>query len=244
MIRVLWLSALALLAICATFAQLDRAARRTPALAALVPPPFRSFAQEKLVIAEVRTAPPAQALAMARTLVQRRPMPSEHLSLLAMAEQRMGHTRNSGVLIQQAARRGWRDVLAQQAMFDIALNAGAPDEAARRFGAVWALQASDVPIEEMTRRILATPQGRKAVAQALVAESRWRGQFLGAAGAFAPVEVAQVVSDAAHQDADFECPALARTADLIAKAQKAQEAAQVRALPCKAPAKRNQGMFR
>lgn len=232
MTRVLWFGTIAILAALATFAQLDRAARRTPAVSALVPQPFRSFAQEKLVISEVRTAPPAEALEMARTLVRRRPMPSEHLSLLAMAEQRMGRTQNAGVLIQQAARRGWRDVIAQQAMFDIALRAGADDEGARRLAAVWALQMPDVPVKEMTQRILGTEKGRNAVATALVPPSSWRRFFLRSAGEAAPAEVAEVIAKAAHNDADFECGQLSFTADTITRAGKPDAAAKVRALPC------------
>lgn len=243
MIRALWFCALAALAVVTTFAQLDRTSRRMPSVAALVPPPFRSFAQERMVIAEVRTAPPAQALEMARTLVRRRPMPSEHLSLLAMAEQRMGRTRNAGVLIQQAARRGWRDVIAQQAMFDIALRADAQDEGARRLAAVWALQMQDLPVKEMTQRILATPKGRKAVATALVAPSSWRQQFLRSAGSTAPVEVAEVVAEAARNGADFECPKLAFTADTILRSGKPDVATKVRALPCKTPPSKGKGFF-
>ncbi|MBA4353440.1 MAG: hypothetical protein C0409_01990, partial [Novosphingobium sp.] len=125
------------IAVCAASAQLDRASRREPALASLVPAPFRSFAQERLTAASVRSEAPDIALSAAKTLVRRRPIPSEHLSMLAIAEERNGDRADSALLIQASARRGWRDAIAQQAMFDIALNAGDRAEASRRLAALW-----------------------------------------------------------------------------------------------------------
>ena len=137
MIRYVWISLMVILALLASGAQLDRQSRRNPMLAPLVPSMFRSFAQARQVISTVRSAEPAEALKAAELLVQRRPIPAEHLSLLAIAKARSGDNANAMLLLQMAAQRGWRDSIAQQSMFGIAFNAGDMAEAVwQRCGAL------------------------------------------------------------------------------------------------------------
>ncbi len=210
MMRYLWLCLMAVLAVVATGAELDRASRRIPQLATLVPPPFRSFAQEQLVSSTVRSDPPAAALENAQLLVRRRPVPSEHLSLLAIAEERIGKSEQSGPLVQAAARRGWRDPIAQQAMFAIALNAGDAGESAHRVAAMWALQDDQAPLRDLAAQLLAQPEGRAALAEAIGLGGRWIAPFMAAASDFAPVELAQTVSLADAKGARPDCRAILR----------------------------------
>ncbi|OZA63371.1 MAG: hypothetical protein B7X78_05655, partial [Sphingomonadales bacterium 39-62-4] len=123
MIRNLWACLMVVFALCAVGAQIDRSVRRQPFLAPLVPPPFRSFAQWQITVTSVRSAPPPAALAEARRLVERSPVPSESFTFLAVALERNGDRKGSGLAIQRAALRGWRDPIAQRAMYDIALTA-------------------------------------------------------------------------------------------------------------------------
>ncbi|MBB3860086.1 hypothetical protein GGQ88_001347 [Novosphingobium hassiacum] len=210
MMRALWLCLIAVLAIAASGAELDRASRRIPQLATLVPTPFRSFAQEQLVSSTVRSDSPAMALQDAQLLVRRRPVPSEHLSLLAIAEERVGKSEKSGLLVQAAARRGWRDPIAQQAMFAIAFNAGDAGESARRLAAMWALQDNQAPLRDLTAQLLAKPEGRAALAETLGSGGRWTSSFLATVPQSAPVELAQTVALAAAKGIRLDCRATTR----------------------------------
>lgn len=158
--------------------ELDRASRRKPALAGIVPHPFRNFAQERLTLAQVRSIEPAKALDSARLLVARSPIPAEHLTLLAIAEERQGNRDASVQLIQEAAQRGWRDPIAQQAMFDIALAADDVVQASQRFAALYATHEDQAPLLEMRDRLLATARGREAFGHTLAEGGRWTTAFL------------------------------------------------------------------
>lgn len=227
MIRFLWPAAIAALALCTSAAELDRASRRQPALAAIVPGPFRSFAQERLTIATVRSAEPSVALETAQTLVQRRPLPAEHLTLLAIALERAGQRERSAMLIQEAARRGWRDSIAQQAMFDISLGAGDPVEASHRLAALWALREDQVPISDLTAKLLSTPQGRSAMAETLVTGGRWTRQFLSWGGGENPGAFVQTLAEAVRLGGRFDCNALDRLKQNYQGLRLANEAASV-----------------
>lgn len=205
MTRTIWTAFLAVLAVLACGAQLDRAARRQPALAVVVPAPFRNFAQESLTIATVRSADPRVALAEARTLVSRSPTPAEHLTLLAIAEERNGDRADSARLIQLAAQRGWRDTIAQQAMFDISLGAGDPVEASHRLAALYALQEDQAPLKDMGLRLMSRPEGRKALAASLVAGGSWAGSFLRNVAADPTPEAVETVDLALHGGATVDC---------------------------------------
>lgn len=208
--RIVWTAFLAVLALLACGAQLDRAARRQPALATVVPAPFRNFAQESMTLATVRSAEPAVALAEARTLVSRSPTPAEHLTLLAIAEERSGDRTDSARLIQRAAQRGWRDPIAQQAMFDIALGAADPVEASHRLAALWALQEEQAPLKDMGQRLMSRPEGRKALADSLVAGGSWTSSFLRSVAADPTPEAVETVDLALRRGASIDCNTAAR----------------------------------
>lgn len=226
--RALWIALLAVLACVAAGAQLDRASRRQPSLAAFVPVPFRSFAQESLTLANVRSAEPRTALAEARTLVDRSPMPAEHLTLLAIAQERSGARDSSALLIQRAAQRGWRDPIAQQAMFDIALAAGDPGEASRRFAALWALQEDQAPLADMASRLLATPEGREALANTLVGGGNWTKPYLRSVAGNPTEAGVETVSLAMRKGAVFDCQTSALLTKALEKQLRQEETAMLR----------------
>lgn len=122
--------------------------------------------------------PAEEALAQARKLVQRRPVPAEHLSLLAAAQAKAGDTSAGLVTIQQSARRGWRDRQAQETMLRLALSAGDDREAARRLAAIWALAGSDEDLAELAPLVLAKPAAREEMARLLATEPKWNNAFL------------------------------------------------------------------
>lgn len=205
MTRIIWTAFLAIVAVLAVGAQLDRAARRQPALAVVVPAPFRNFAQESMTLATVRSSEPSTALAEARALVSRSPIPAEHLTLLAIAEERNGDRADSAKFIQRAAQRGWRDPIAQQAMFDISLGAGDPVEASHRLAALWALQEDQAPLKDMAQRLMSRPEGRKALAESLVAGGSWTGSFQRSVAADPTPEAVETLDLALRGGAMLDC---------------------------------------
>jgi hypothetical protein len=213
MMRTLWAALMVLLAICAVGAQADRAVRRQPALAPVVPPPFRSFAQWQLTMSSVRSATPATALAEARTLIQRSPVPAESSTFLSIALLRGNDQKRSALAIQRAAQRGWRDPIAQRAMYDIALSAGDHAEASHRLAALYGLQDTQAPIKLMTDNLLKTPEGRAAMTESLVSGGYWTRAFMrGAVSGFSP-DIAATVNAALRRGAEIDC----RTATALKK---------------------------
>lgn len=201
---------MAMLALLASGAQLDRQSRRTPMLAPIVPAMFRSFAQARHVISTVRSAEPAEALKAAELLVKRRPIPAEHLSLLAIAKARNGDNDAALQLLQAAARRGWRDSIAQQSMFSIAFNAGDMAESSRRLAALWGIRENQMLLSDSTAKVLATPEGRKAMAKTMSANGRWTSAFLNDSEAVPPRDLAETIAMAATQGARLDCRILQR----------------------------------
>lgn len=159
----------------------------------------------RLTMANVRSARPAEALADARRLVRRSPLPAEHVSLLAIAEERNGARDRSGVLVQKAAQRGWRDPIAQQAMFAIALAAGQHREAANRLAALYAVQEDQAPLGDLTSQLQATPEGRSALADALVAGGHWTKGFVYAAALNKAPESRSTIAMALQKGANLDC---------------------------------------
>lgn len=210
MIRYAWIGLMVFLGVLASGAELDRQSRRTPMLATAVPQMFRSFSQARLVFSTVRSAEPAEALAAAQLLVQRRPIPAEHLSLLAIATVRSGDNEKAFLLLQKAAQRGWRDSIAQQTMLDIAIKAGDLPEATRRLAALWGIRESQMPLAEATAKLLATADGRKAMAATMANNGRWTSAFLAKSDAVAPQHLGETLALAAKKGARFECASLQR----------------------------------
>ncbi len=218
MMRLIWIVFMVALAALTAGAQIDRASRRQPSLAAIVPTPLRSFAQERATMATVRSAPPAIALAEATRLTERSPLPAEHLTLLSIARERSGDRAGSGQIIQRAAQRGWRDPIAQQVMFEIALAAGDRGESSRRLAALFGIQEEQAPIKDMTKRLLATPEGRQAMTAALVTGGNWTRAFLISATADTSPAMVETVLGALRAGAKIECS----TAGVIARTYQQQ----------------------
>lgn len=212
--RAIWILFIVALAFCTAGAQLDRAARREPSLATIVPPPFRMFAQERITMATVRSASPETALTETRSLIERSPLPAEHLTFLAIARERSGDRNGSGEMIQRAALRGWRDPIAQQAMFEIALASGDHAEATRRLAALLGLQEDQAPVKEMAERLLSQPAGREAMVGALVGGGIWTRGFMSMAAGDGSPYLGQTAIDALRAGAQIDC----RTASTLKRA--------------------------
>lgn len=177
MIRALWFLVLAALAGVAACAQLDRASAKQPELAALVPGPFRSFAQAPLTMVAMIAMPPDKARAEAMRLLRRRPVPADHLFLLAVADQAARDIPGYRTAFRRATERGWRVPPLQVAAAREAIANKDFAGAAYRVAALWAMNGVDPELAELTRAVIADPRGLDAFATQMARTSTWREGF-------------------------------------------------------------------
>lgn len=210
--RILWWAALLATAIVTTALQLDKQAAVTPSLATLVPAPLRNFAQTQIAAEAAAGDNSARALAEARALVARRPVPAEYLSLLAVAQAKAGQAEQSGLTIQIAGQRGWREPVAQEAVLRLALNAGDKAEAARRYAALFLrVETPDTLLLELGPQVFDTPDGpgETTLVDIVAGGERWHGQFLRRGAAVMPPAAFSAVTRAvAERGARFDCALL------------------------------------
>jgi len=217
----LWRVALAMIALVTIGVQFDRQTRRTPALAASVPQLFRSAAQLPAAAYALSGDDPATALAEAERLVLRRPLPAEHLRVLAQAQFAAGQIDESTFSIQYAAQRGWRDPLAQESMLRLALAAGNAPEAARRYAALFLRRdTEDALLQELGAPVLNDPsgEGRKTLIEIVAGGDRWHNQFLGRGARVMPSDAfSEIVSGSIANGATYDCVALSRAVGAISR---------------------------
>lgn len=212
--RVIWFSALALIAGLTLFLQIDKQSETTPALAAAVPSPLRDFAQTRVTLAALEADDPAAALTEAKMLVQRRPVPAEYLSLLAIAQARAGQADQAALTIQMAGKRGWREPLAQEAVLRLALSAGDTPEAARRYAALFLLPTTpDKLLEDFGPQVFGEPggPGRATMIDIVTGGERWHSLFLRRGLAVMPADAfGEIAAASMERGAAFDCGVLDR----------------------------------
>lgn len=215
-LRIVWFVSLAAIALLTAGLQLDLLAARTPGLVPFVPEPLRSASQTAVTTAALVESDSAGSLAEAQRLVQRRPVPARSLVLLAIAQGKAGKPELASKTIQVAARRGWREQLAQEAMLRFALTAGDKPEAARRYAALFRREATpDALLVELSPQVLGEPRGagRSTVAGIIAGADRWHQMFLQRGARVMPADAfAEIVATAADRGARFDCAALNNTA--------------------------------
>lgn len=211
--RILWIACLAALGIVITVLQIDRQADMTPALAAIVPEPMRGYAQPRIALEAIEDDDPAAALAAAEALVRRRPMPAEHLTLLASAQVKAGKVEAAAFTIQMAAQRGWREPVAQETVLRLALAAGDKPEVARRYGALLRRTATpDELLITLGPEVFGTTgdPARETLAMVIAGAPRWHGQYLQRGLQVLPTDAfGEITALALERGARFECAALA-----------------------------------
>ena len=226
--RILWLAVLSALAAVITILQLDRQAEATPALAAMVPEPLRGYAQAQVTLTATEAADGAAALEEARRLVRRRPVPAEHLTLLALAQTKAGMPEPAGLTIQIAAQRGWRDPIAQEAVLRLALAAGDEPEAARRFAALFLRSATpNALLQELAPAVVGKTggPGQRTLVDIIAGTDRWHDTFLRrGVQVMPPAAFADITRASMKRGARFDCGILGQS--LKALRQKDAAAAQ------------------
>lgn len=210
--RIVWFAVLLAAAIVTAALQLDKQAESHPALATLVPAPLRNYAQTHIAAAAVEGDDTALALAETRKLVGRRPIPAEYLTLLAVAQASTGQAEQSGLTIQIAGQRGWREPVAQETVLRLALVAGDKGEAARRYTALLLrAETPDVLLIELGPQILGEPAdaGREAMVDVVVGGKRWHEVFLRRGSqVMPPAAFSAIAASSLLEGAAFDCEAL------------------------------------
>lgn len=213
--RVLWFAVLLTIAGLTTVLQFDRQSERSPELAPLVPAPLRGYAQTRLAVTAIAGKNAPAALAAAQELVRRRPVPAEHLTLLAAAQAQAGMTEQAEFSIQIGAQRGWRDPVAQETVLRLSLAAGDKAEAARRYAALFRREATpDALLTAIGPQVFGAEGdvSRDTFALIIARASRWQDHFLQRGLLVMPPEAfGEIVGLAIARGAQFNCAPL-RTA--------------------------------
>lgn len=229
--RIASLGGLLALALLTTFLQLDRQSEITPALAAMVPEPLRGYAQVQIAGAAAESEDSALGLAEARRLVRRRPVPAEHLTLLALAQTRAGEVEQAGLTVQIAGQRGWREPLAQEAVLRLALEAGDKPEAARRYTALFLRGATpDALLREVGPAVLDETggPGQQTLVDIISGTDRWNEMFLRrGVKVMSPMAFADVTVATIKRGVRFDCGVLTQTLKALGQAD-VQSASRVR----------------
>jgi hypothetical protein len=230
--RIVWLAAIAAMAVLTTGLQLDKQAETTPALAPLVPAPLRNYAQTVIAITAVENGTPTAAMSEARRLVHRRPVPAEYLTVLALAQAKADKAEQAGISIQIAGQRGWREPLAQEAVLRLALANDDKAEAARRYAALFLRsETPDALLLELGPMIFGERGGvgEQTLTSIVTGGARWHTGFIRRGARVLPpdtyVAVARQVMAAGTR---FDCESLAQA--LRALANRDRDAARALAL--------------
>ncbi|TIX48959.1 hypothetical protein [Alteraurantiacibacter aquimixticola] len=233
--RAIWTAAIAGVALVAVFAQIDRAARFSPGWAAAVPAPFRGFAQYERARVQIVAGNAESALAESRQLVRVRPMPAEHLALLARAELLAENPDNGLAALEAAGGRGWREPVSQLAMVEAALASRNYPVAAQRIAALIAVREADrAQLAQLVGRLAAEAEGREALAGVLAIDGYWhRELLLRASFAMTPPQFAAMVASVREQGRELPCSTLGRIARRFANQGEEGAAASLRQAGCR-----------
>lgn len=209
-----WLWYICLLAIgTATVAlQLDRQSALAPQLAGTVPAPARGFAQSQIAASALQSGDPRRAVEEAEILVRSRPIPAESLRLLAQAQFAAGQSEQGFLTIQIAAKRGWRDPVAQEAMLRLAIAAGEEAEAAKRYTALFLQSGTkDALLIEIGSTLFESVEDPAAqtLIEILSGSDRWPDTFLRRGARVLPeTAFVAITREAETNGAEFSCRTL------------------------------------
>lgn len=210
--RIAWYAMLLALAAIIIAVQIDRQSAVAPAMAELTPQPVRGFAQAQIAARARQSGPPERALEEAKRLVARRPIPAETLRLLAQAQFAAGQAEAGFTTIQVAARRGWRDPVAQESMLRLAVAVGDEAEAARRYTALMLQnRTQDALLKEFGTTLFGgeSDEAAQSLVDVLAGADRWSSAFLRRGARVLPPDAfARIISEAASKGAEFDCGAL------------------------------------
>ncbi len=200
MIRIAWPLLLIAIGALAAMVQLDRQARYSPDLARLVPVYMGGFARYHRAARSLEQGDLENGVREAEQLVANRPIPAENLRLYAQAQLLAGDEEEAARAFQMAARRGWREPMAQEVQLRLAWAAGDAAEAGRRLAALWAISPDKAKLAELAQLVLENPEGRASFAQILADSPRWNRRFAALGPSILPQELFDKIRREARLD--------------------------------------------
>lgn len=177
MARIIWSVLLLIIAVCTSFAQLDRTARYSVELSSLVPPQFQSFTAANLTLDALADGDGRDALPFAKRLLAERPMRQEHHRMFAQALMMTGEEEQAVRAIQRGALAGWRDSATQRSLLLIASAAQDDIEAARRLAALWALTKDVETLRPYAAAVMNRPEAQIEMARLLNSNPTWQAKY-------------------------------------------------------------------
>lgn len=224
---IMWLAALVAIGALALCAQLDRASRTTPALAARVPAPFGGFALEPLAAAAMTQNQPDKALEISRDLLRVRPLPAENLRLFAQASILDGDPAAGSRALTLAGQRGWRDPFTQLIMAAAAMDSGDLQIAGQRLVALYATDHRSEQADALMARLLQSADGREVVAALMLPDAKWVDDVLGLnLKVVGPAGLGDLLARAERHGANISCDTLKNAARRLRRSG-AEDAASV-----------------
>lgn len=232
-----WWALLGATGIVAAFAQFDQQSRSNTGLALFVPRPFQSQAALQLTMLLLDMGN-GQALSEAETLLRNNPVPAESLVLYGIAANANGKPDQANRAVFLAAGRGWREPLAQAAMFEAAMSAGKQSAALDRLVALWRVGIRDQRIVEVFQRLAKEEEGRKALVERLRTDKAWRDGFISwGRYSLGPREFSQILATGIASGLSFECSELSDATGGLLRMGDLSSVQQVWANKCAANAK-------
>lgn len=233
MMRWAWYGCLLVLALLATATELDVMSRYDVRVVSYIPGPFRNYAQTRVTEMALAGPDPRTALAEARTLVQRRPIPTDSLFLLASAYQFSGDEHNANEAFAQSTARGWRNPVVEQIMVATALQHGDIATAAAHLLALWSLGIDTPERDSLTQQVLAAPGGAEAYGKLLATSHFAQDAAMQGATTLVPTrDFVRMVHAAIVAGARFDCSRLTTQAGVLARQGDTDEAALLASPSC------------
>jgi len=226
---VAWYFFLIFIAVIAIGVELDRQAKHDPAIGSMLPAAVRSDALESLARLAFNRGDAAQGEALARQLVERRPVPAEGLSLYANGLLANGHPDLATSVLELAAQRGWRDRFVQKVVIASALQNDEPAVAAQRVVGLWRQGERADWLKELTRATLTAPKGLSAFADVIVdGDNSFGSDFLlWSAAAVQPASVEFLARDMARHRMHFDCAWFSGESDRLVRLGRHEAAAEI-----------------
>lgn len=216
---------------------LDRMSVAAPALATSVPAPFRAEA-EIARAALAMSGSIADAGQSARRAILANPIDRRPVALLGAQRMLAQDYAGAETAFRVGAKLGWREPLTQSYWYRAALQSGDPARAAERLDALLRTDPAMRGAEGMAEPLLATPQGRRALAQRLSHHPGWLRHFFspsGGASLQSLIGRAEVAALMTAHGAPLDCAQIEPLAARLAQAGRRDTLQSLRADHCAAP---------
>ncbi|MEL7691462.1 hypothetical protein [Citromicrobium bathyomarinum] len=207
--------------------QLDFATQARPALSPWIPEIFRAHAYQPLTLKDLRNKNTEKARVHARFLIERRPIPAESLTLLAVASLDAEPAIASRALLASATR-GWREPLVQSAVINAALADKDWRVLSERLDALQRTGKIDAIPTNVWNTLLSHDEGRRALADRLAQDPVWMSRFLNMAGRQISANIfAATISEIHSQRGTIDCHELSRTATRLIRQGHSRQASTI-----------------